>query len=824
MGKTRFALRVCVALGVIAVALAGARSAFAGTELDWNGAGVLPPLSSYGCIVIDRPGAVDLSGSYQALFDYVRAGGTVVGIGGDADSATTLDALAAAVGSSLRLTNATTAFGGTGFIAPTSLTSVTGPVAYGPATIVSGGEALVTGSAADGAVEVAGVSPASYGRLALLGDVSLATDAVKADLCAPRQADLAVTLDGPTTLPYWGSAKYTLTVTNNGPATAGSGVDASLSTNLPFGSNLFFSINAFAPDGTSCYYAACFADAALRPGDSESFTFFVGVGGSAPYDQPLQIGGGATSHWTPAGPGFPDPNGAGVGLNVQLVVHDTTAPSFTSPLPLDITAEATGPDGARVPWNLPSAVDPDDSSTVDCAPQSGSMFPLGVTPVTCTATDTHGNSSAVTFHVRVQDTTPPVITGLGTLTLEADSPFGVQHAHYSTPYLSPAANDAVDGPVPLVCTPADGSALGFGQTLVACTATDSHGNWSSGQLLVNVVDTTPPVVQNVPGDVTLEATSPGGAYYTIPSALPAVDTVDGQLFASCPYQSLWPIGTSVVACSAQDRHGNVGYGVFRITVRDTTAPTVACDRSTDGVWHNANITVNCWASDAVGFPGGVGTTFSFGSQTSSVPQGTETTNAPFLVFSYCDTSGNCTTTAAATSGWKVDLKAPTVQITSPSATTYLLGQAVGARYGCADTGSGTASCSGSAAIGGAVDTSSVGAKTFTVDALDNVGNASSASVPYVVAYGVSQLFSSTVATRQLEIKLVTASGTNVSSAAVPVTITALDGAPFADAFGYAKNTASYKWTPSAKTASGTHTLTFTAGSDPTVHTLTWIQK
>ena len=57
-----------------------------------------------------------------------------------------------------------------------------------------------------------------------------------------------------------------------------------------------------------------------------------------------------------------------------------------------------------------------------------------------------------------------------------------------------------------------------------------------------------------------------------------------------------------------------------------------------------------------------------------------------------------------------------------------------ADYACADepNGSGLDSCAGSAADGAAVDTGSLGQKTFTVDASDHAGNTESKSVSYTV--------------------------------------------------------------------------------------------
>ena len=65
---------------------------------------------------------------------------------------------------------------------------------------------------------------------------------------------------------------------------------------------------------------------------------------------------------------------------------------------------------------------------------------------------------------------------------------------------------------------------------------------------------------------------------------------------------------------------------------------------------------------------------------------------------------------------------------------YELGEQVLADYSCADepNGSGLDSCVGSVANGAAVDTGSLGEKTFTVNASDEAGNTASKSVTYTV--------------------------------------------------------------------------------------------
>jgi hypothetical protein len=73
--------------------------------------------------------------------------------------------------------------------------------------------------------------------------------------------------------------------------------------------------------------------------------------------------------------------------------------------PANITTDATGPSGATVTYPLPAVTDPDDTTppTAVCTPRSGSVFPIGTTTVTCTATDSDDLNSPVstTFTVTV---------------------------------------------------------------------------------------------------------------------------------------------------------------------------------------------------------------------------------------------------------------------------------------------------------------------------------------------------------------------------------------------------------------------------------------
>jgi YVTN family beta-propeller protein len=91
----------------------------------------------------------------------------------------------------------------------------------------------------------------------------------------------------------------------------------------------------------------------------------------------------------------------------------------------------------------------------------------------------------------------------------------------------------------------------------------------------------------------------------------------------------------------------------------------------------------------------------------------------------------------------VDVTDPTVTITTPpEGALYTLGQVALAGYSCEDEtgGSGLASCVGDVPDGAAIDSASVGPKSFTVDAEDNAGNVASATHDYSVVYDFSGFF------------------------------------------------------------------------------------
>jgi fibronectin type 3 domain-containing protein len=265
-------------------------------------------------------------------------------------------------------------------------------------------------------------------------------------------------------------------------------------------------------------------------------------------------------------------NSAQVQFSVTVTLNDETAPTFTS-VPGSQTVEATEPGGAAVSYAAPTATDNSGvSPTINCDHASGSLFPLGTTTVTCTATDAAGNTATATFTITVQDTTPPVLSLPGSFPVETESPSGTAVSY------SASASDTVSGSLSPGCNPASGAIFPVGTTTVHCSVSDGHGNSASGEFDVTVVfvDHTVPVLSGVPVNRVLEANGPNGSTVNFDTPT-ATDNLDGPIAAvacSPGSGSTFPLGTTTVTCSATDSHGNTGTASFSVTVVDTTKPSL----------------------------------------------------------------------------------------------------------------------------------------------------------------------------------------------------------------------------------------------------------
>ena len=177
-------------------------------------------------------------------------------------------------------------------------------------------------------------------------------------------------------------------------------------------------------------------------------TVIIDVGGTVTWENPDNVPHTVTSGTSSNGPdGYFDSNLIMVGQSYSntfdsagtytyfcmihpwmagtVTVEDAAATDTTSPViivPDDMSIETTDSAGKIFVYDTPAASD-NVGVTVGptCTPASGTLLPVGVTTITCTASDSSGNIATASFTVTVVntaatgDTSPPVLSQISTI-------------------------------------------------------------------------------------------------------------------------------------------------------------------------------------------------------------------------------------------------------------------------------------------------------------------------------------------------------------------------------------------------------------------------
>src|SRR5262249_44345988 len=146
---------------------------------------------------------------------------------------------------------------------------------------------------------------------------------------------------------------------------------------------------------------------------------------------------------------------------------------------------------------LNATVTPSVPGTFTYTPPAGTVLLAGTRTLLVTFTPADPalvlTPAPATVSVAVTDATQPALTVPPNATIEATSPAGAAFFYVAT------ASDAVDGALPVSCSPASGFTFPFvlpgpTATPVTCTAIDKSGNSKSASFTVTVQDTLPPAV------------------------------------------------------------------------------------------------------------------------------------------------------------------------------------------------------------------------------------------------------------------------------------------------------------------------------------------
>ena len=220
------------------------------------------------------------------------------------------------------------------------------------------------------------------------------------------------------------------------------------------------------------------------------------------------------------------------------------------------------------------------------------------------------------------------------------------------------------------------------------------------------------------GATTATVTGSGMTYYVAVSGM----TGDGTVLASI---------ASSVAHDAAGNGNNASTSTDNTVVYDKTPPEIACGAA-DGSWHAANVSITCTASDAPsGLANSADANFSL---TTTVGDGVETSSAQTGSRTVADNAGNSATAGPIGSN-KIDRKAPVLTLTCPANPVILNSPTAAAHWTATDGGSGVTPAGDVALV-----TSSIGSHEANVTVQDGVGNSTTDSCDYMVAYTFAGFF------------------------------------------------------------------------------------
>ncbi|MCC6742758.1 MAG: HYR domain-containing protein, partial [Acidobacteria bacterium] len=221
-----------------------------------------------------------------------------------------------------------------------------------------------------------------------------------------------------------------------------------------------------------------------------------------------------------------------------VTVVDNQAPTIACPANITVVESPPMSGSAIVSYATPAAVDNCPGATVSCAPLPGTLFLVGTTTVTCTATDASSNIGTCTFTVTVQPSC--MIACPANVTVGNDA----GQCGASVSYVAPTTTGSCGV---VTCTPASGSTFAVGTTTVNCTTTSGP----SCSFTVTVLDTEAPSV-TCPPPVTVGNTA-GQCSAVVVYAATATDNCPGATVTCVPASgSTFPVGTTTVTCTASD--------------------------------------------------------------------------------------------------------------------------------------------------------------------------------------------------------------------------------------------------------------------------------
>jgi hypothetical protein len=267
---------------------------------------------------------------------------------------------------------------------------------------------------------------------------------------------------------------------------------------------------------------------------------------------------------------------------MTVTVNDTEAPVVQCAADLDVPAEQDLCEAALV-VGAPAVSDNCAVATVvndyNGTSDASDVYPVGLTLVTWTVTDVHGNISTCTQTIRVNDVETPDITCPADISQNADA--GVCSAGVSVGIPVTSDNCGIASVVNDYTLSEDATGTyPVGTTVVQWTVTDLHGNTNTCSTTIVISDVELPVI-TCPQDISVTTDADAcGALVNVPTpantdncgVATIVNTFNGTSDAS----GFYPTGITLIEWTVTDVHGNLATCTMQVTVTDDQLPGITC--------------------------------------------------------------------------------------------------------------------------------------------------------------------------------------------------------------------------------------------------------
>ncbi len=361
---------------------------------------------------------------------------------------------------------------------------------------------------------------------------------------------------------------------------------------------------------------------------------------------------------------------------------------------------------AAVNYMMPTVTDAcDPNPSLSCSPGPGLFLPLGINPVTCTATDASGNTSNCMFNVTVLDTIPPMITCPNDTLVNTDpdkcsalvdglAPVSISDNCTASPQIEWIVQPQGTNGFFDVSSSVSMVTFMLGTNTVTYSATDDSGVTGSCEFTVTVEDLDPPTISCI-ADTTFNT---GSASCNVAAFIPApaVDdncgldsltyTINGitttLALTATEFVHNFPVGTTTVTYTVVDAGGLSASCSFDVTINDDGAPTLDCPATVnvnpDPGACDASATVpaptfsdNCGIDSLTYTVEGVTTTLPLGNTSFTGTFDLGTTTVTYNIYDQNGNAASCTVDVIVT-----DNTAPTLTCPTDTTLTLMTGNSV----------------------------------------------------------------------------------------------------------------------------------------------------